>query len=400
MNKPSIFQSMMPSLAMMLTMAVGSASILGVAVVAPDAAADVGLDPTSIGYFTGLVYFVGAFSGSISTIYIARFGSIRVLQATALFAISGLISFTFASPAFAFLCAVLLGLAYGPINPANASIMMAVTTDRNRSFLFSIKQSGVTVGGAFAATIVPPIVVAVNWRASVLALAMLAVVSLVILQSMHKKYDQNTTKPMSWSMISVIQPVLSVLKVPLFRGFSLVGFIYAGVQVCLGSFFVVYLVDAGFDLVSAGACFLFVNIGGIIGRLGWGFVADTWLTPKTTLLFIGLVTAMCILVMLSISTNWNIVALYLFSFVLGASSHSWNGIYLSEVASRSPHGKATEWTGGVQFIFYGGVGILPPLFAMMIWLTDSYIASFAAISVAVAFAALYLQGLYRRFAED
>ncbi len=385
---------------MMLTMGVGSASILGIAVVAPDAAADVGIKATNVGMFVGLVYFVGAFSGSLSTTFISRFGPIRVLQATAVFAIAGLVIFTLASPLFAFVCAVLLGIAYGPINPANASVMMAVTTEKNRSLLFSIKQSGVTVGGAFAALMVPAVVLAANWETSVLSIALLAIVSIAILQPMHKKYDNSTIQSMSWSAASIIRPVAAVLKDRMFRGFSLVGFIYAGVQVCIGSYFVVYLVDQQFDLVSAGTCFLFVNIGGIVGRLAWGFVADNVLTPKSTLILIGIITACCTAVLLTVTVQWNPIALYCFAFVLGASSHSWNGVYLSEVASRSPEGRETEWTGGVQFIFYGGVGMLPPIFGMMIWITDGYAVSFSVIALAIVLAALYLQRLYRRFAAD
>ncbi len=397
----SLFQGLLPSLAMMLTMAVGSAAILGVAVVAPDAAPDIGVRATEVGIFSGLVYFFAMFSGSYSTSFIARFGPVRVLQATAVLAVAGLASMTLASPVFALLCALLLGLAYGPINPANADVMMAVTTEKNRSFLFSIKQSGVTFGGAFAALVVPPIVVWLNWKISVLAIAILGIISILILQPMHKKYDQNTTQVVSWSPSSIIRPVGTVLKVPLLRGFSVVGFIYAGVQVSVASFFVVYLVqNIGFDLVSAGACFLFVNIGGIVGRLCWGIVADRFLSPKLTLVIIGIISASSIFGMLVITLEWNVILLYLFAFILGGSTHSWNGVYLSEIASRAPKGMAPEWTGGVQFIFYGGVAAIPPLFGVLIWTTNNFEASFVAIAIAVLVAGLYLPRLYKIHASE
>ena len=83
---------------MLLTMAVGSSSILAVAVSAPDSAPDIGVRATYVGLFTGFVYFVSMFTGSFCTGLIVRYGPIRVLQVTALFSILGLVAFTFASP--------------------------------------------------------------------------------------------------------------------------------------------------------------------------------------------------------------------------------------------------------------------------------------------------------------
>ena len=318
-----------------------------------------------------------------------------MLQVTAVFSIVGLLAFMLSSPLFALLCAILLGIAYGPINPANASVMMVVTNDQNRSFLFSIKQSGVTVGGAFSALILPPIVVLWNWEIALVAVIGLAVLSIFILQSMYPRYDRGTNLSLRLSPVSLLQPVISVLNVGFVRGFSAVGFTYAGVQICIASYFVVFLVEQGFDLVSAGACFLFVNIGGIIGRICWGIVADKWLTPKTTLLVIGVISFVFILGLFMISASTPLPILYLYALILGGTTHSWNGVYLSEIANRAPGGKAAEWTGGIQFIFYGGVAVMPPLFGVIIWLTGGFTVPTVVIAVVTLVAGLYLKRLYR-----
>ena len=388
-------EGMMASLAMMLTMAVGSGSILAIAVVAPDAAKGVGIPATAVGLFTGTVYFVGMFTGSICTIYISRFGPVRVLQVTAIFAIVGLLAFMLSTPFFALLCAILLGIAYGPINPANASVMMVVTNDQNRSFLFSVKQSGVTVGGAFSALILPPIVVLWNWEIALIAVIGLAVLSIIILQPMYPKYDRGTNLSLRLSPVSLLQPVVSVMKVGFVRGFSVVGFTYAGVQICIASYFVVFLVEQGFDLISAGTCFVFVNLGGIIGRICWGIVADKWLNPKYTLLVIGVISFVFILALFMITESTPRLILYMYALILGGTTHSWNGVYLSEIANRAPGGKAAEWTGGIQFIFYGGVAVMPPLFGIAIWLTGGFTVPTIIIAVITLVAGLYLKRLYR-----
>ena len=53
------------------------------------------------------------------------------------------------------------------------------------------------------------------------------------------------------------------------------GFVYAAMQVCLLSFLVVYLTETlRFPLVAAGFALTVANIGGIVGRIVWGHVAD------------------------------------------------------------------------------------------------------------------------------
>ena len=122
-------------------------------------------------------------------------------------------------------------------------------------------------------------------------------------------------------------------------------------------------------------CFLFVNLGGILGRVAWGGLSDKWLNPKYTLTIIGIISAVSLSGMFLISDSWNYFFLYVFSFVLGASTHGWNGVFLSEIANQAPEGEAHNWTGGVQFVIYGGVALMPPIFGVIILATSGvYIA--------------------------
>ena len=52
--------------------------------------------------------------------------------------------------------ALIIGLGYGPITPASSAILNEVTPNRIRALIFfSIKQSGVPIGGAIAGILVP-----------------------------------------------------------------------------------------------------------------------------------------------------------------------------------------------------------------------------------------------------
>ena len=384
------------TLAMMFTMAVGSSAILAVAVSAPDSFPDIGISDSYVGIFTGFVYFVSMFFGSFCTRFITRYGPIRILQISAIASTLGLSFFTLATPTATILCAIFLGIAYGPINPSHAPVLLRVSHSGNRGVFFSIKQSGVTVGGAAAAVIVPYIAVLWNWQAGIFAIALMGIISILMLQPMRDEFDRDRTKiNLTWSFSQLVQPVIDVFKNPLLRGFALVGFTYAGVQVSVGSYFVVYLVTREFSLVDAGICFLFVNIGGVIGRVAWGGLSDKWLTPKYTLTLIGVVSAVSLCGMYLVSDSWNVFLLYVFSFVVGASTHGWNGIFLAEIADHAPAGESHNWTAGVQFVIYAGVAVMPPLFGGIIFATGNYSIAFFMIAAFALIASAALIWLYR-----
>src|SRR5207344_1115132 len=54
--------------------------------------------------------------------------------------------------------AVFIGLGYGPITPASSQMLSRTTDPRHYSLVFSIKQTGVPLGGVIAGLMVPPLV--------------------------------------------------------------------------------------------------------------------------------------------------------------------------------------------------------------------------------------------------
>src|SRR5262249_59066586 len=72
--------------------------------------------------------------------------------------------------------AILMGLGYGPVTPASSHILIRQTAPQRRSLVFSLKQTGVPLGGALAGFVAAPLGGMIGWRgaASFLALASLA----------------------------------------------------------------------------------------------------------------------------------------------------------------------------------------------------------------------------------
>jgi sugar phosphate permease len=188
--------------------------------------------------------------------------------------------------------------------------------------------------------------------------------------------DRHSGKPLS--LRSAFAPLKVVVKSAILMELSIVGLIYAATQVCLVSFLVVYLTDVlRMSLVTAGIALTVANIGGIVGRIGFGAVADRLLPPRTTLGVIGLIAGMCAYATAAFTTAWPLVALFVVCAAFGMTAIGWNGVQLAEIARHAPAGQAGPVTGATGFVTFGGVVLGPPSFALLASLTGSYRIGFA-----------------------
>jgi MFS family permease len=149
---------------------------------------------------------------------------------------------------------------------------------------------------------------------------------------------------------------------------------------CLMSFLVVYLTEAvGMSLIAAGLALTVANIGGIVGRIGWGAVVDHGVAPRVMLGLIGIVAGACSFATAGFATQWPTLGVLAVCALFGATAIGWNGVQLSEVARHAPRGQAGAITGASGFLTFAGVVLGPPTFALLAALTGSYRAGFAII---------------------
>ena len=272
--------------AMLAVLTAASMSVFTVAVLAPAAAPDLGLDPKLIGPFTSVVYFFAAFVGAVTGGLITRYGPIRVCQSTMVAAAASMFLLAAAHPLAALLAACLLGYAYGPFNPASAHILSGLTSRRWQPYVFSLKQTGVPLGGALAGVIVPLLVLDFGWRGAAAWEGIVGIVIALLLQPLRKTFDEETKPVRIIALTNVWSPVRLVLLDPLLRRYTFAAFAYAGCQLSTGAFMVVYLTERhGMTLTLAGLVFACVQIGGFAGRLIWGAASERIVSSRIMLIF-------------------------------------------------------------------------------------------------------------------
>jgi MFS family permease len=154
---------------------------------------------------------------------------------------------------------------------------------------------------------------------------------------------------------------------------------------------VTYLhVALDYGLVQAGLALSVAQIGGVVGRVAWGYVADRWLGARRVLAVVAALMALSTLATALLNAQVPPVLVFTLLVVFGASAIGWNGVYLAEVARRAPPGMASMATGGTLAVTFFGVVLGPALFGALAALGGGYRAGFAALALPTAFCVVSL----------
>jgi MFS family permease len=362
-------------------------------VLAPEIARDFGLPAKLVGVFVGLLY-IGSMAASLASgHFIARYGAIRVSQVCVLICAAGVALVALLPSPAALLLAVVpivIGLGYGAITPASSELLARTAPPGRYALTFSIKQTGVPGGAALAGAVLPSLALAVGWRSALLIAAACGVGIAALAQPTRRRLDIRGQER-ALSLAALFAPLRIVMRHRALVELSIVGFVYAAMQMCLMSFLVVYLTEAiGYPLITAGLALTTANAGGIVGRIAWGAVADRWVAPRRLLGMIGIASGACAFATAAFSGTWPLAASSLVAAFFGATAIGWNGVQLSEVARQAPTGEAGTITGASGFITFAGVVSGPPLFALLAALTDSYRTGFLAFGTACALCGAFL----------
>ena len=365
------------------TQAFSTLGALALAAVAPAAAATLGVSAALIGYQVGLVFLGGMFSASFAGGVVLRYGPVRASQFALWIVGAGCALSALGSIPALVIGALVMGLGYGITNPAASQLLSRLPSHRRMNLIFSIKQTGVPIGGALSGLIVPPLTLALGWQAALLGVA-LAIVALGVAIGADRANWDTGLKPGAPLLASALASLALVWRHLPIRWLAATSFLFSGVQLCLTGFLVTYLVsDVHLSLVVAGTVLSITHAAGAFGRLGWGWLADRLGSGGLALALNGAATVAAGLVAAAIAPSWPFWAIALAAAVFGASAMGWNGVYIAAVARHAPPGGVGLATGGSLSVTYAGVIVMPPIFAALhdraAW---SYGAIFALSSLA------------------
>ncbi len=363
-------------------------AMIAPSVLAPVAAGDLGLAPQAIGLFVSIAYFAAMLSGLVSGPLVARFGALAACQAAVALVGLGLALGRLAVAPVVPVAAALIGCGYGLVTPASSHVLARRTPPRMMALVFSIKQTGVPLGGAVAGAAVPTLVLALGWKDTLVVLAAVCIGVAVALRLARRPLAEGPPTKVGGmgSLRGVFTgldgPIRLVLLHRALRELALTSLVYAAVQLAFVTYFVSYLnLALGYSLVVAGLVYAFAHGAGVVARIAWGAITDLWLAPRAMLALLGAMSAACGALTAAFSAAWPLAAVVAVAVLFGASAVGWNGVYLAEVARRAPPGQVGTATGGAQFFTFAGAFTGPLLFAAAVSATDSYAWAFALFAI-------------------
>ena len=371
-----------PLLTTLGVQALGSMAVLTVPVLAPVASAEIGIAAAYVGIYIAVVYGASMASTLACGDMIRRYGAIRVSQACLLLAALGLLLAATGSLPLLVLSALAMGAGYGPITPASSHVLARTTPPERMSFVFSLKQTGVPLGGALAGATVPPMVALAGWRGALVASAAACATVALIAQGIRPSLDDDRQPRRRIGFGSVTGPMRVVFASTDLRTLAFYSFLFSAIQLCLVTYLVTYLThDLGQTLLQAGLMLTVAQVGGMVARVSWGAIADRTGRPLAVLALVATGMAVASATSALFAPSWPLWTIAAVCAVFGATAIGWNGVFLAEVARRAPSGKAVEATGGALFFTYFGVLVAPPLFGVAVEHGLGYPLAYAALAL-------------------
>jgi MFS family permease len=352
-------------------------------VLAPLAAIDIGVAPHLVGYYVSIVYGAAAITGTVSGAFIVRYGAVRMTQACLVFSALAML-FLLSGVAWLLpLAALAMGIAYGPATPASSQLLVLHAPRAWMSVIFSLKQTGVPLGNALAGAILPGAALIAGWRGAAAGVAAVCLGLAVALQPMRAQFDASRQGGARIRLGAALTGSLALVwQSPAIRRLTMVSLGYAGMQVSMGTFLVVYLHDhVGLDVVSAGLLLAAAQMGGAVGRVIWGLIADRLGDTVRLLGALGLGMTVAALFTAFFTDAWPWALLMTVCIAFGATAVGWTGIFLAHIARVAPQGRAAELTGGTSFFTYGGVMIAPGVVSAMLSMGGSYALAFSVLAI-------------------
>jgi MFS family permease len=365
--------------------------MLSIAAIAPEVAAGLGVDAILVGYQISLVYSFAMFTAPFAGWLVARWGALRTSQISLIASSLGAGLAALGWLESIVLASILIGFGYGLVNPASSHLLFQRTSEKDRSLVFSIKQTGVPLGGVIAGLVTPVLALVWGWQMAILFTLPLALILVLALQPLREEWDADRdTTPRSGLRIRAGAALL--WKDPSLRGLSLGAFCFTTIQLSLVGFCVAFAVtELEFGLIAAGILLAVIQATGVLARLAMGWMADRLGDNAAIMIAAGWMSGGAALGFFLFGPQTPVSLVFLVAIIYSIGAIGWNGVFLAEVARRAPPGQIGAVTGMANVLTFGGVVVGPAFFVLMHGIFDSYGFAFLVLMVPALLGAVLVQ---------
>ncbi|MDE2571456.1 MAG: MFS transporter [bacterium] len=352
----------------LMTQAQLGASVIqqGLGALAPFFATAYGLSHASLGIAFAALAAGSATTTAISGVLVDRLGERRVVLWSGL--VVGLFTiFAGAWRNYAYLTCALaaVGIGYGASTPAGGRAIL-LWFERGRGFAMGVRQTGVPLGGAVGAILLPFVAVHFGYRG---ALAVGGVIGAATALFAYARYrEPQGTKAEVRHTREIVSGMLDLAVQPRIVLLNLTGALLVSTQYASVTFLSVYFIARHESLLLASTALAVFQLAAGLARLFWGMVSDRWFggertQPLILLCILCALTLWWLSAMPAAAPAYNALAI---AAAVGACCGGWNGLFSAlqaEIGGVSAAGSAL----GVGLTYLYGTGIVaPPLFGAVV----------------------------------
>ncbi len=353
-------------------------------VIAPELARVLDVQASLIGYQMSLIYGAALFGSMLFTWMVARYGGCRTTQIGMACCIIGLAVGFHASLTALMVTSICIGVAMSINLPAAAHLLFRFSPPQHRNFIFSLKQTGVPLAWALMALVAPVITLTWGWRWALALVLLSSLLTLLAMQTVRERWDDDR-RPDLPVQARIFEGVQLVWRLPALRWLGVAAFGLAFVQLCVSTFTVIMLVsEVGYTLIEAGLMLSVAQMAGVMGRIVWGWLADRTGDSLRVLQWLTAGMLLCSVAIACLRPEWPVPLTALLFALFGATAIGWNGLYIAEVARRSPPGQISIATGGAMVWNFAGILAGPTVFTLVYEWLGNYAWTYGVMSMLAA----------------
>jgi sugar phosphate permease len=346
--------------------------IQGVPTLAPFLQADLGLTRAQVGFFNSALMF-GSLCAMFFAGWVVDVKGERVALVGGNLVVGGFCFAMLATDSFLTALLVMFGAGLGGAfpTPAGGKAVMGWFPLHQRGTAMGIRQTGIPVGGALAAALLPAIALAAGWRAAVAAGGIGCIVTAAICAWGYRNPPEAFELPAAARGRGSLRELLT-------RDILLLGL--GGAVLTLGQFTLItylalYLKETqGVPVAVSAGLLVLAQVAGAAGRILWGVCSDRLFQRRrkpALLLANGLaaVGALALGWLPASISHWvlfPLVAVYAFN-TLG-----WHGCWVSLLVETAGSAQQGRTIGLGMSLMYPGIILLPPLFGWFVDHTHSW----------------------------
>jgi MFS family permease len=342
------------------------------AVIAPAIILDLGIDAAWIGVYFGVTALAALVAQLGCGSFIVRYGALRVSQISLVMMSAGSALAALGTPLPLILSAIIAGGGGAVSTPASSHLLGRCTSLRYLPLVFSIKQTAVPAGLLLAGVLGPQLTEWTGWRATMLLSAAACAVLVLMLQPVRGIFDDDRVPTRAFRLSDFRATLTVVLATPGLRALSFACLAFNGLQAVVTAYFVTYLTTIGYTPVAAGFLFSVAVAVAVPGRVLWGWIGSSHVSPRVVMAGLALGMAGSAVLLALCSAGSPALLIGLVACALSATALSWHGILLAETARASPEDMRGGVTGGVLSFGQVGALALPLLYSGFLDQTGSY----------------------------